>query len=142
MPRKISGIAISVIDASSVASRTASVVLESATHLYTISQRTGNLRSSSSGIRLSWPQPTPFAADLRLVLGRSLRRIRASIGSPFGHGAVLGRLDREGPHTTAALAAAENMRPQSMAQFIAELESEGRHPLSRRAPTAGASSSS
>ena len=33
MPRKMSGIAISVIDASSVASRTASVVFDSAIHL-------------------------------------------------------------------------------------------------------------
>ena len=34
MPRKMSGIAISVIDASSVASSTASVVLERTIHLY------------------------------------------------------------------------------------------------------------
>ncbi len=33
MPRKMSGIAISVIDASSVASSTASVVFDSAIHL-------------------------------------------------------------------------------------------------------------
>ena len=51
MPRKMSGIAISVIDASSVASRTASVVLESAIHLYAMTARiTGNLRSLPSGI--------------------------------------------------------------------------------------------
>ena len=67
----------------------------------------------------------PLAADLRVVLGRLLRRLRAEHRFPIGHGAVLGRLDREGPLTTAALAAAEKMRPQSMGQTIAELEAQG-----------------
>jgi DNA-binding MarR family transcriptional regulator len=60
-----------------------------------------------------------------VVLGRLLRRLRAEHRFPIGHGAVLGRLDREGPLTTAALAAAEKMRPQSMGQTIAELEAQG-----------------
>ena len=34
---------------------------------------------------------------------------------------MLSRLDREGAQTTSALAAAERMRPQSMAQTLAEL---------------------
>jgi DNA-binding MarR family transcriptional regulator len=44
---------------------------------------------------------------------------------------VLGRLDREGPQSTVELAAAERVRPQSMGQTLAELESQGlisRHP--------------
>lgn len=39
--------------------------------------------------------------------------------------AVLSRLDRGGPQTTSKLAAEERMRPQSMAQTIADLEREG-----------------
>ena len=38
---------------------------------------------------------------------------------------VLARLDRDGPATASALAGAERVRPQSMAQTIAELESGG-----------------
>jgi DNA-binding MarR family transcriptional regulator len=41
------------------------------------------------------------------------------------HGAVLGRLDRDGPLTTVELASAERVRPQSMGQTVAELESQG-----------------
>jgi DNA-binding MarR family transcriptional regulator len=39
--------------------------------------------------------------------------------------AVLSRLDRLGPHTASALAAAERMRPQSMAHVLADLQSDG-----------------
>ena len=38
---------------------------------------------------------------------------------------MLARLEREGPATTSALAAAERVRPQSMAQTIAELGAAG-----------------
>jgi DNA-binding MarR family transcriptional regulator len=38
------------------------------------------------------------------------------------YGAVLGRLDREGPMGTAQLAKSERVRPQSMGQTLAELE--------------------
>ena len=38
---------------------------------------------------------------------------------------MLARLEREGPATTSALAAAERMRPQSMAQTVAELGAAG-----------------
>jgi DNA-binding MarR family transcriptional regulator len=64
------------------------------------------------------------AGDLRLVLGRLVRRLRSEHSFPISHAAVLSRLDREGPQTTSALARAERMRPQSMAQTLAELESE------------------
>ena len=62
------------------------------------------------------------AADLRLVLGRLVRRLRAEHRFPISHGVVLGRLDREGPQSTSDLAAAERVRPQSMAQTLADLE--------------------
>jgi DNA-binding MarR family transcriptional regulator len=59
------------------------------------------------------------------VLGQLMRRMRAEHRFPITHGAVLGRLDREGPQSTADLAAAERMRSQSMGQTLAELESQG-----------------
>jgi DNA-binding MarR family transcriptional regulator len=66
------------------------------------------------------------ASDLRVVLGRLLRRLRAKHRFPLMHGAVLGRLDRDGTSTVSALAAGEGVRPQSMAQTVAELEEAGR----------------
>lgn len=65
------------------------------------------------------------ASELRIVLGQLVRRLRAERRFPLSHAAVLGRLDREGARTVSELAAAERMRPQSMAQTVAELESDG-----------------
>jgi DNA-binding MarR family transcriptional regulator len=65
------------------------------------------------------------AAELRAVLGQLVRRFRSEYTTPIAQATVLGRLDREGPRTTSELAAAEHMRPQSMAQILAELEAEG-----------------
>jgi DNA-binding MarR family transcriptional regulator len=65
------------------------------------------------------------ASDLRLVLGQLVRRLRAEHAFPLHHGAVLGRLDREGPQSVSDLATAERVRPQSMAQTVAELEADG-----------------
>jgi DNA-binding MarR family transcriptional regulator len=67
----------------------------------------------------------PLAADLRNSLGQILRRLRAEHAFPLGHGAVLGRLDREGPQSVSDLAAGARMRPQSMAQTVRELEERG-----------------
>jgi DNA-binding MarR family transcriptional regulator len=61
------------------------------------------------------------ASELRLVLGMLVRKLRAESLVPSSHLSVLGRLDRLGPQTTSALAAAERIRPQSMAQTVAEL---------------------
>jgi DNA-binding MarR family transcriptional regulator len=66
-----------------------------------------------------------LASELRVVLGRLMRRLRAEHRFPLTHGAVLGRLDRDGPQSTVDLAAAERVRPQSMGQTLAELESQG-----------------
>lgn len=63
------------------------------------------------------------ASELRLVLGQLVRRLRREYSFPVAHATVLSRLDREGPQTTSALAAAERVRPQSMAQTLAELGS-------------------
>lgn len=66
-----------------------------------------------------------LASELRVVLGQILRRLRVEHRFPLTHGAVLGRLDREGPRSTVDLAAAEHVRPQSMGQTLAELEATG-----------------
>jgi DNA-binding MarR family transcriptional regulator len=65
-----------------------------------------------------------LASDLRVVLGQLIRRLRAEHRFPLSQSAVLGRLDREGAGSVSDLAAAERVRPQSMAQTVAELEAE------------------
>ena len=59
------------------------------------------------------------------MLGQLVRRLRAEHRLPLSHGIVLARLEREGPATTSSLAASENVRPQSMAQTLSELEADG-----------------
>jgi len=75
------------------------------------------------------PRPTAqvatAASELRLVLGQLIRRLRAEYSFPVAQASVLSRLDREGAQTTSGLAAAERVRPQSMAQTLAELETAG-----------------
>ena len=84
------------------------------------------------------PQPSAQvvkgAGELRLVLGQLVRRLRAEYSFPVAQATVLSRLDREGPQTASALAAAERVRPQSMAQTLAELEAAG---LIERRPDPG-----
>jgi DNA-binding MarR family transcriptional regulator len=70
--------------------------------------------------------PSELAADLRVVLGALIRRLRAErTGMPLGQVAVLGRLDRGGPAGISALAAADRVRPQSMAATVAALQDAG-----------------
>jgi DNA-binding MarR family transcriptional regulator len=70
--------------------------------------------------------PVVVATELREVLGRLARRLRAEQGTlSFAAGVVLGRLDREGPQSVSDLAASERVRPQSMAQTVKELECDG-----------------
>jgi DNA-binding MarR family transcriptional regulator len=69
--------------------------------------------------------PALVASDLRVVLGRLIRRLRAEHRFPLAHGAVLGRLDREGSQSVSDLAASERVRPQSMAQTVGDLEADG-----------------
>ena len=59
------------------------------------------------------------------MLGQLVRRLRAEHRLPLSHGTVLARLERQGPATTSNLAAAERVRPQSMAQTIVDLEEAG-----------------
>jgi DNA-binding MarR family transcriptional regulator len=65
------------------------------------------------------------ATELRIVLGQLLRLLSAQHAFPFAQATVLSRLEREGAMTTSALAAAERVRPQSMAQTISELHVQG-----------------
>jgi DNA-binding MarR family transcriptional regulator len=66
----------------------------------------------------------PLAADLRVVLGQLIRRLRSENLFPMNQAAVLGRLDRCGPQSVSDLAAAERVRPQSMAQTVGDLEAD------------------
>jgi DNA-binding MarR family transcriptional regulator len=68
--------------------------------------------------------PALIASELQVVLGQLVRRLRAQRRFPLTHAAVLGRLERDGPQCASDLAAAERMRPQSMAQTVNELEAD------------------
>jgi DNA-binding MarR family transcriptional regulator len=69
--------------------------------------------------------PALVASELRVVLGRLVRRLRAEHRLPLSHGMVLGRLDREGVQSVSDLSHAEGVRPQSMAQTVNDLEADG-----------------
>jgi DNA-binding MarR family transcriptional regulator len=75
-----------------------------------------------------------IAADLAGAVGRLARRLRTaspdSLLTPTQR-TVMARLEREGPATTAALARAEYVRPQSMRLTVGALEERG---LVSRAP--------
>lgn len=87
------------------------------------------------------PAPTPVdpsaeqvANDLAGVVGRLLRRLRSSSSESLltpTQRSVLARLEDGGPATTAALARAEFVRPQSMRLTLGALEEQG---LVERAP--------
>jgi DNA-binding MarR family transcriptional regulator len=66
-----------------------------------------------------------MATELRVVIGRLVRRLRAENTFPLSQAVVLARLDREGPRSVSELATAERVRPQSMAQTVSDLESDG-----------------
>jgi DNA-binding MarR family transcriptional regulator len=71
------------------------------------------------------PSSAQLAHELRETVGRLVRRLRAEPGPPVPQLLVLGRLEREGPASISDLAAAQHMRPQSMAQTVRELEAAG-----------------
>lgn len=67
-----------------------------------------------------------IAERLRRSIGRFVRAVRARSDTvaPM-RAATLGTLDREGPRTIAALAAAHRVKHQSMSRTVGELESLG-----------------
>ncbi|MEU6994687.1 MarR family transcriptional regulator [Streptomyces sp. NPDC046465] len=72
------------------------------------------------------PMPEQVAADLTNVVGRLVRRLRAASpmsGLSPSQRSVLARLDGGGSSTTAGLARAEFVRPQSMRMTVSALES-------------------
>ena len=74
------------------------------------------------------------ASDLMQAVGTLLRRVRGesgNVGLSWSQAAAMGRLERNGPMTTAELARAETVKPQSMGALLAELEQDG---LVRRDP--------
>jgi DNA-binding MarR family transcriptional regulator len=78
-------------------------------------------------VRQSEPEPAVIAKDLEIVFGRLRRRMRFEAppdGIPLSQMVVLNRLERDGPQTTSALAAAEHVRQQSMASTVASLLSQ------------------
>ena len=71
---------------------------------------------------------TVVGGELRVVVGQLVRRLREDIdggGLTKSQSSALGRLERDGPATATALARAEGMRPQSMAQIVATLTTQG-----------------
>ena len=68
------------------------------------------------------------ALDFAQAVGLLVRRVRAAAASQelsLTEAAVLARLAKDGPATTADLARAESMKPQSMGVTLSVLEEEG-----------------
>ncbi|GAA1967798.1 MarR family winged helix-turn-helix transcriptional regulator [Amycolatopsis minnesotensis] len=68
------------------------------------------------------------AHDLRVLIGRLRRRVKEAGGDGEltpSQESVVRRLDREGPLSASDLAAAERVRPQSMAAVLAALDERG-----------------
>ena len=74
------------------------------------------------------PDPGELAATLRLSIGLLLRRLRqipTADELTLSESAALARLDRGGPATSAELARAEQISPQSMGATLGTLETRG-----------------
>ena len=70
--------------------------------------------------------PNTLASDLRVVIGQIVRRLRAERRDvSLAQLTVLGRLDRDGLSGISAIAAAERVRPQSVASTVVALEKAG-----------------
>ena len=68
------------------------------------------------------------ACDLRVALGRIVRRLRQAHEPgelTLSEMSALSRLDRDGPATPGALAGGERVRPQAMGTTLAALEQRG-----------------
>jgi DNA-binding MarR family transcriptional regulator len=70
----------------------------------------------------------PAVAELSLAIGQLIRRLRMETNPDelsWSQLAILARLDKAGPMTTADLARAEFVKPQSMGTTLADLEQTG-----------------
>lgn len=66
--------------------------------------------------------------ELTLAIGQLVRRLRAEVNPgelSWSQAATLARLEKRGPLTTADLARAESVKPQSMGTTLADLEEQG-----------------
>lgn len=82
-------------------------------------------------------QAVRAARDLRAVFSRTRRRLKEVAGSDDltpSQTSVLSRLDQDGAASASDLAAAERVRPQSMATILSALD---RHGLIQRRPDPG-----
>jgi DNA-binding MarR family transcriptional regulator len=71
-------------------------------------------------------EATKLASDLRVVIGQLVRRLRAERRElSLSQVTVLGLLDRSGAASISDLAAADRVRPQSMASTVAAMEAAG-----------------
>jgi DNA-binding MarR family transcriptional regulator len=80
------------------------------------------------GVPMTRKNREPGANDLIHSVGLLVRRVRAAAAShelSLSESSVMARLSRNGPATTADLARAEGVRPQSMGATIAALEELG-----------------
>ena len=71
---------------------------------------------------------TTAAREIRVVVGRLRRRLKELSGQHEltpAQVSVLSRIDKSGPASASELAAAERIRPQSMATILAALEEQG-----------------
>jgi DNA-binding MarR family transcriptional regulator len=84
---------------------------------------------TNMGARSEPPMPLETAVtELSLAIGQLLRRLRAESNPgelSWTQLATLGRLEKVGWITTADLARAESVKPQSMGTTLADLEQEG-----------------
>jgi DNA-binding MarR family transcriptional regulator len=72
--------------------------------------------------------PEPAVAELWLAIGQLVRRLRMEVNPgelSWSQIAILARLDKVGAMTTADLARAEFVKPQSMGTTLADLEQAG-----------------
>jgi DNA-binding MarR family transcriptional regulator len=72
--------------------------------------------------------PEPAVAELSLAIGQLIRRLRMETNPDelsWSQTTTLARLDKAGAMTTADLARAEFVKPQSMGTTLADLEQEG-----------------
>jgi DNA-binding MarR family transcriptional regulator len=72
--------------------------------------------------------PEPAVAELSLAIGQLIRRLRMETNPDelsWSQTATLARLDKAGAMTTADLARAEFVKPQSMGTTLADLEQAG-----------------
>ena len=71
-------------------------------------------------------EATELASDLRVVIGQLVRRLRAERRDlSLSQVTVLGLLDRAGAASISDLAAADRVRPQSMASTVAAMQEAG-----------------